>query len=73
MAGEFGACSVEECKKFLCFRGVGALAGDDWAAVEKNAVTLAKVEAEKTGVKVRLEAGEDGERGELHFRVARDV
>lgn len=73
MAGKFGACSVRECEGVPCSGFLGAVAGDDWALVTKDAMSVTEGKAGKTGVDGGLKERGDGELGELHFRVARDA
>lgn len=53
--------------------GIGAVHGDDGVPVAEDSVSVMEEKAAETGVRTWLEEGGDGELGELHFRVVRDV
>lgn len=73
VAGEFGACSVQDCKNVLCFDDVGAVAGDDWMEVAEDAVSVTRDEAKETAIKDGLEKAGDGELRGFHSGFARHV
>lgn len=71
VAGELGACSVQDCKDVLCLRDVGAIAEDEWVIVVKTAVSIAERVDDETRVSNRLEKSTDDELSEPRFGVAR--
>lgn len=66
-------CSMQNCKDVPCFGDAGAVAGADWAAPAKNAVSVTKGTGEKSVARNGLEEGGDNELAEFHFGFARGV
>lgn len=60
VAEKLEACSVPECEKVPGLENVGAVDGDDWVALAKNALGVTEGQARKTGVKERLQKGRLG-------------
>lgn len=73
MAGELGECSVQEWKDAVYSEDIGAVAGDYWMAVAKDAASVTEGEAEVARVKDELKKGGNGELSELQFGIARDI
>lgn len=70
---ELGAWFLQDYEKKVCFEDVGAVAKDDWPAVTEASASVTEEEAKKIRVRIELEEVRDGEQGELHFGIARDV
>lgn len=73
MAGEFEACSLQECENVHCFKDVGAVSENECLAVAKDAESIIEEESEESEVKNGLERGGYGELGALHSEFAEDV
>lgn len=72
VAGEFGACSVQEYENLLCFGEIGTVAAYDRLALAENAMVVTKKETNRNRVRNELKKGGDDKLGELYFKTARD-